>query len=139
MLRLTAIALCLATPALADLRQTGLEVVTGWVSIISSADEEKIARTLAPEYQIQRAGGVGYDRDAYLAHGLPTISSDTPPRVEIVEVTGDEDLMVVRWALTIDATVEGGHITRQAPRLTVFRRENEKWMAVAHANFAVPE
>ncbi len=44
--------------------------------------------------------------------------------------------MVVRYTLIVAETVGGVTVERHAPRITVFRREGETWLVVAHANFA---
>jgi ketosteroid isomerase-like protein len=44
--------------------------------------------------------------------------------------------MVVRYVLSLNATVDGKEEQRSAPRLTVFRRDGDRWLVVAHANFA---
>ena len=53
-----------------------------------------------------------------------------------VSVTGNADLLVVRYEVTIDSTRKGKTVQRHAPRLTVFRKQGDAWLVVAHANFA---
>ncbi len=118
----------------ADLQAEGLRAVTAWVGAVTSGDRETVAAVLAPEFQIVRDNGVAYDRDRYLAVGLPKIAA-TPPISDLV-ATGTGDLMVVRYVLVIDATVGGAAMQQKAPRLTVFRRDGDRWLVSAHANFA---
>jgi ketosteroid isomerase-like protein len=56
-----------------------------------------------------------------------------------VVATADGDVMVVRYLLVISETIDGEPVTRQAPRLTVFRQQDGRWLVAAHANFATPE
>lgn len=44
--------------------------------------------------------------------------------------------MVVRYVISLKASAEGKLMQRNAPRLTVFRRDQDRWRVVAHANFA---
>jgi ketosteroid isomerase-like protein len=54
-------------------------------------------------------------------------------------VTGTSDLLVVRYEVTTDQTRAGKRVQRHAPRLTVFRKQGDNWLVVAHANFATLE
>lgn len=111
--------------------------VKAFIEAVASADGQAIAAILAPEYQIMRADGVGYDREGYLAGGLPKIDNNSLEwRFENLVATASDDLMVVRYHLVIDETIDHRPVTRRAPRLTVFRRDGEDWRVVAHANFA---
>ncbi len=111
------------------------KAVSSWVAAVTSGDKSVVAAVLAPEFQIVRDNGVAYDRDQYLAGDLPKIAA--PPPVSELVATGGGDVMVVRYVLTIDATVGGAAMQARAPRLTVFRRVGGKWLVSAHANFAV--
>ena len=110
------------------------KAVATWVAAVTSGDRSAMAAVLAPEFQIVRDNGVAYDRDRYLAGDLPKIAA--PPPVSELVATGAGDVMVVRYVLTIDATVGGAAMQARAPRLTVFRRVGGKWLVSAHANFA---
>ena len=110
------------------------KAVAAWVAAVTSGDKSAVAAVLAPEFQIVRDNGIAYDREQYLAGELPKIT--TPPPVSELVATGEGDVMVVRYVLTIDATVDGAAMQARAPRLTVFRRVDWKWLVSAHANFA---
>jgi len=128
---LFALLLLLALPARAG---EGEDAVAAWVAALTSGDDARIAATLAPEFQVQRADGAGYTKAEYLAGGLPKLSG-APAITGLVE-TRDGDLMVVRYALDIGGTLDGKAIAGRAPRLTVFRKAGGAWLVVAHANFA---
>ena len=118
----------------ADIQGDGMRAVTAWVAAVASGDKSTVAAILAPEFQIVRDNGVAYDRDQYLASGLPKI--DGLPKVDGLVATETGDVLVVRYVIVLDATVKGASMQSKAPRLTVFRREGDRWLVTAHANFA---
>jgi ketosteroid isomerase-like protein len=136
-LALTATAL--AGPGLAD----GIEgdaaqdLLLGWTAAVGSGDADRVASVLAPEFQLMRGDGTGYDAAAYLAGGFPVYAAS--PAIEKIVETSAGDIRVIRYWLVLDAAVEGGTLTRHAPRLTVFRNIDGAWYVSAHANFASPE
>ena len=75
----------------------------------------------------------------YLATGLPRIPS-VPVVANLVATAHNNSLMVVRYTITLppETTIGGEAVAPMAPRLTVFRREGDKWLVSAHANFAQP-
>lgn len=112
--------------------------VEAWLGAVASGDRSRIEAVLAPEFQLQRADGTGYDKAGYLAQGLPEIPS--VPEISGLAATVEGDVMVVRYTLTLRprTIIGGGPVTPTAPRLTVFRRQGDKWLVAAHANFAEP-
>jgi hypothetical protein len=101
------------------------------------AGPDAVATILAPEYQIMRNNGVGYDREGYIAKGAGTVSARPDFSHSDIVATAHDDIMVVRYILRIDETIDGAPVRKSAPRLTVFRKIDGKWMVVAHANFGV--
>jgi ketosteroid isomerase-like protein len=118
----------------AGIQAEGAQAVAAWVAAVSSGDKDTVAAILAPEFQILRDNGVTYDRDGYLASNLPKI--DAPLQVDELFATGGGDAMVVRYVLVGRLTVDGAEVAAEAPRLTTFRRDGDKWMVASHANFA---
>lgn len=118
-----------ATPAAKE----ALDAFTG---AVASGEVDTIAEVLAPEFQIMRANGVGYDREGYLASRLPKIDEAMGWDYENVVTTTAGDRMVIRYILVISETIDNRSVERRAPRLTVFRRDGDQWLMVAHANFA---
>ncbi len=110
------------------------KAVETWVGAVASGEVETVRKVLAPEFQILRADGSAHDAEGYLAGGMAKIES--VPGIADLVVTGYGDHMIVRYALTLEASVDGKHMQDKAPRLTVFRRKNDSWLVVAHANFA---
>ncbi|HEY6632732.1 MAG TPA: nuclear transport factor 2 family protein [Rhizobiaceae bacterium] len=104
-----------------------------WIEAIMTGDPAKVDGVLAPEYQILRADGSGHDRAGYLQalpkHNVQTVFSD-------IIATGDGDIMVIRYRIETDQTVEGKVVKGVSPRLSVFRKQDGAWLLSAHANFA---
>jgi ketosteroid isomerase-like protein len=116
-------------------RAAAQEAIQAFIGAVASADPVAVEAVLAPEFQIMRAGGVGYDRQAYLTEGLPVVTL-AAWEVEDLSATATGDLLVALYYLVIDETIDGQRVAKRAPRLTVFRRDAEHWRVVAHANFA---
>ncbi|MDE0539991.1 MAG: nuclear transport factor 2 family protein [Rhodospirillales bacterium] len=98
-----------------------------------------LEKILAPEYQLMRGNGVGFDRDGYISRGVGTVSIKRGFSPEEIVVTRSGGIMVVRYMLRITETIDGKPVAKRAPRLTVFRNIGGKWMVTAHANFAVTQ
>ncbi len=124
-------------PAVADsdLAATARSAVSTFVEAVI-AGPDTLAPVLAPEYQLLRADGTGYAREDYLARGAGTVSIAPVYAVEDIVATSAGGLLVARYMLHIDGTIEGEAVARRAPRLTVFRMIDGQWKVVAHANFA---
>jgi ketosteroid isomerase-like protein len=110
------------------------KAVEAWVDAVASGDPEKVRAVLAPEFQIVRSDGSAHDFAGYLAGGMSKL--DDVPQIAELAVTGYGDQMIVRYVLTLEGSVDGKHMQDKAPRLTVFRRNADGWLVVAHANFA---
>lgn len=104
-----------------------------WLEAIMGGPEA-LEGVLAPEFQIQRFDGTGYDRAGYIGGGLATITDIHG--ITDLTVTVNEDLLVTRYILAVGETINGVAIERESPRLTVFRKVDDVWLVVAHANFA---
>lgn len=125
-----------AQPADQDMEAEILAALDGWFGAVASGDPALIADYLAPEYQIQRANGDGYDRETYLTSNLPVIADI--PAIEGLVLTANGDLVVARYVLVVDEFIDGAQVNPFAPRLTVLRRDGDDWLIVAHANFSNP-
>lgn len=113
------------------------EAVQQWLSALKTGNAENVREVLAPEFQIVRSDGTAYGAEEYLASGLPKI--DTVLGVEEIVATGFGDHMIVRYGLGVKESLNGKLIDGTAPRMTVFRRQGDTWLVVAHANFARPQ
>src|SRR4051794_26324001 len=70
----------------ADLQAQGMAALkTFWTAIVAGTPAA-IAPVLAPEYQIQRADGSGYDKESYLKSELPKVAAI--PEFTSVKITG---------------------------------------------------
>jgi ketosteroid isomerase-like protein len=117
-----------------QLEEKAKKAVEAWASAVASGNAEIVRKFLAPEFQILRSDGKAYDKAQYLAGGMSKI--DSIISVQDVFATEHGDLMVVRYVISLKASADGGTMQRSAPRLTVFRRNGDRWLVVAHANFA---
>lgn len=107
--------------------------VMGWLDALATDDPAAVARMLAPEFQILRADGSGYDRASYLAN-LPKFGG--VPDITDMVFTSEGDLLVLRYKLRLEQKIADKPVQVLAPRLSVLRRVESVWLMVAHANFA---
>ena len=117
-----------------ELQTEGQAAVQAWVDAVVSGDVARIEAVLAPEFQILRSDGTAYDKETYLKSNLPRFPN--VPVMSKLVVTGNGDLLVARYVLTTGGVLANGVEQPQAPRLTVFRKDGDTWLVVAHANFA---
>jgi hypothetical protein len=123
-----------AASAADDMTETARGLLVAFTQAVLDGPDA-LAPMLAPEYQIMRTNGVGYDRDGYLNRGAGTVSAQPGFSHEDLVVTVDDDVLVVRYFLSINETIDGKPVKRRAPRLTVFRKIDTEWKVVAHSNF----
>ena len=121
----------------ADVQAQGMAALQVFLAAAVAGTPQAFDPVLAPEYQIERADGSGLDKEGYLKSNLPKFAA--MPEVSNVKVTGTGDILVVRYEITLDATRNGKRVQRHALRLTVFRKQGDSWLVVAHANFATLE
>ncbi len=132
----------IAVSAADDMTETARAALVAFTEAVLAGPETLaplLAPLLAPEYQIMRANGVGYDRDGYLDRGAGTVSARPDFSHENLVVTAVDEVMVVRYLLRIDETIDGKPVKRRAPRLTVFRKIDAVWKLVAHSNFGATQ
>jgi hypothetical protein len=123
-------------PKLENPSRTGRELVTAWLTALQEGDSEEIAASLAPNFQIQRADGSYSNRAEYIAN---------PAKVDSF-ILGDQvvgkqrgDTLSVRWAVEVDEIINGQAFKQgEAPRLTGFAWNGERWQIVTYANFNLP-
>lgn len=113
--------------------EEALKALEPWVDAVFTGDPAVVEKVLAPEFQILRSDGIGYDKTGYLQalpkHRIRSKFSD-------IAATGTADLMVVRYRIETDQTIGGKEVRGVSPRLSVFRLEEGRWLICAHANFA---
>jgi type II secretory pathway pseudopilin PulG len=130
-----------AAPAIAAeasaLDSNAMAALNAWWGALVAGTPAAIGAVLAPEFQIMRADGSGYDRAGYLGSSLPKVAAI--PEFSKMTVTGNGDNLVVRYYVTVTETRDGKTVQRHAPRLTAFRKDSGNWLVVAHANFATLE
>ncbi len=126
-----------AEMSVAERDAAGLAANTAWWGALVEGTVPALDAVLAPEFQIMRADGSSYDKQEYLASALPKVAAI--PAFSQMTVTGQGDLLVVRYWVTVKETRNGETVEAHAPRLTVFRRDGDTWLVSAHANFATLE
>jgi hypothetical protein len=117
-----------------DLTETARAVLIAYTKA-TLAGSKVLSPMLAPEFQIMRTNGVGYDRAGYLNRGVRTIFAEPDFSHEDIVATVHGDIMVVRYFLRINEVILGNPVKKRAPRLTVFRQVAGAWKVVAHSNF----
>lgn len=105
-----------------------------WTDALFSGDPEKVASILAPEFQILRGNGEGFSKDDYLRN-LP-VQNKKIVWSNLV-ATGNAQLLVLRYRAEVDQVIDGKATVGEAPRLSVFRHDDNIWLMVAHANFSI--
>ena len=133
-----AFAAAMATGATADdtaaLEAEAQKALQTIFAALMTGDPEKVRPFLAPEYQVQRSDGKGYDKEQYLALSIPKIVA--MPVFRDLAITRNGDIVVVRLMIEIEETIEGKVADRVSPQLMVFRITPDGWQVVAAANFA---
>jgi ketosteroid isomerase-like protein len=107
--------------------------ILGWLTALASHDPATVARVLAPEFQIMRSDGSGFDAKTYLDN-LPKFKGK-PEIIDLAVGAGDA-LIVARYNLKLDQKIGDKPVQSLAPRLSVFRQAGGSWLIAAHANFA---
>ena len=121
----------------ADLQAKTEAAIQSFIGAVMSGDPDKLAAVLAPEFQIQRADGSHFDAKAYPDSILPIIAA--MPDIEKLVVTAAGNTVVATYVINVNMTRDGSVVEAYAPRMTVFRKDGDKWLVVAHGNFAALE
>ena len=114
-------------------RIEALKALDPWADALATGDPAKIEKVLAPEFQIVRSNGSGHDKTSYLT-SLP--KQRIRSKFSDIVATGAGDIMVLRYRIETDQTIEGKEVKGISPRLSVFRKVNDRWLISAHANFS---
>ena len=128
-----AVSLALSAPAFADEADDAAAAVKAWLDALASNDAAAVTAVLAPEFQVQRSDGRGFTREEYLAGGR-TRQVKAPVARDLVASEAD-GVLVVRYVMEVEQVADGRTIVGAAPRLTVFRKVDGRWLVVAHAAY----
>ena len=120
--------------AQSDLEAQARPAVEAWLNAVYKRDPAMLDAVLAPEFQLMRADGTTFEKAGYIASTLPIF--ETAPEVQDLAITGTEDLFVARYLVNAKQTRDGVALQTTAPRLSVFRKDGDKYLLVAHGNFA---
>jgi hypothetical protein len=113
--------------------EEALKALDPWADALLTGDPAKVEKVLAPEYQILRSDGSGHDKTSYLK-SLP--KQKIRSKFSDIVATGTGNVMVLRYRIETDQVIEGKEVKGISPRLSVFRRDGDRWLICAHANFA---
>lgn len=109
------------------------DAVKAWLDALASNDEAAVTAVLAPEFQVQRSDNRGFTREEYLAGGRTR--QVKPPVARDLIATEADGVLVVRYVMEVEQVADGKTIVGAAPRLTVFRKVDGRWLVVAHAAY----
>ena len=107
--------------------------IDSFLEAVFSGDPAKVDQVLAPELQILRSDGKSDDKVSYLG-ALP--KHKERPATSRLKVTGHGSVFVATYSIKTDQTIGGRPVEAISPRLSVFRKEGNRWLIAAHANFA---
>lgn len=113
--------------------EEALKALDPWADALLTGDPAVIEKVLAPEFQILRSDGSGHDKASYLK-SLPR--QRVRSKFSDIVATGTADVMVLRYHIDTDQTIDGKEVKGISPRLSVFRKDGDRWLISAHANFA---
>jgi len=125
-----AVSLALSAPAFAA---DADDAVKAWLDALASNDAAAVTAVLAPEFQVQRSDNRGFTREEYLAGGRTR--QVKPPVARDLIATEADGVLVVRYVMEVEQIADGKTIVGAAPRLTVFRKVDGRWLVVAHAAY----
>ncbi len=123
-------------PVLEDPSATGRELITKWLTALKDRDLESIDAQLAPNFQIRRANGSTADKEQYLQS--PAVVTSFELSENFVGLQHGQTLSL-NWAIKVASTIDGvTYSNSEAPRMTSFEWNTDKWQIVAYANFNAP-
>ena len=125
-----------AAPTLSDPSATGRALVLAWLTALQLGDTASLDSQMAPNFQLQRADGTFATKAEYLA---------SPAKIASFELTDNvvglahANTLTVRWAVKTAGEINGVTVpNREAPRLTGFEWNGERWQIITYANFNAP-
>ena len=107
--------------------------IDSFLEAVFSGDPARVDQVLASELQILRSDGKSDDKVSYLG-ALP--KHKERPATSGLKVTGHGSVFVATYSIKTDQTIGGQPVEAVSPRLPVFRKEGDRWLIAAHANFA---
>ena len=113
--------------------EMALKALDPWADALLTGDPAVVEKVLAPEFQILRSDGSAHDKLSYLK-ALPR--QRIRSQFSDIVATGTGNVMVLRYHIDTDQTIDGKEVKGVSPRLSVFREDADHWLICAHANFA---
>lgn len=127
-----------AMPQTAAAEAAGLDAeaqraIDSFLEAMFSGDPAKFDQVVAPEFQILRSDQESDDKVSYLG-ALP--KHKQRPATSGLKVTSYGRILVTTYSMKSDRTIGGQPVEAVSPCLSVFRKEGDRWLIAAHANFA---
>lgn len=107
--------------------------IDSFLEAVFSGDPVKLDQVVAPEFQILRLDQKSDDKVSYLGD-LP--KHKERPATSGLKVTGHGRVFVTTYSIKTDQTIGCQSVEAVSPCLSVFRKEEDRWLIVAHANLA---
>ena len=107
--------------------------IDSFLDALFTGDPVEVDKVLGREFQILRSDGKSYDKVSYLG-ALPKHS--VRPVTSGIKATGHDGVLVATYTIKTEQTIDGQPVEAISPRLSVFHKEADRWLIVAHANFA---
>ena len=102
-----------------DLEAQARQALSKLFDALTSGDPERVRPFLAPESQIVRSNSAAYDKEQYLARGIPRIESK--PVFNDLVITRNGDIVVTRMRMRNEETLDGKKTESDAPQMNVIR------------------
>lgn len=113
--------------------EDAISSINAFLGALHTGDPAKVEELLAPSFQIMRSDGSTFDKVGYLKV-LP--KSNALSSFSGVRITDHGDTFVASYTVTSDQTIKGKPVEAISLRLSVFQKIEDRWLIVAHANFA---
>lgn len=121
-----------AAPTYKKVDQEGSKLVTKFMQLLQDRDIKGLQNFMSPAFNIQRADGTGFGKDAYLK-ALPEIQNFT---ISKLHASQSQSVISVRYLLNADGQAAGKtYSPGAAPRISSFAWNGCQWQISSHANF----
>jgi uncharacterized protein (TIGR02246 family) len=117
-------------------------VVDQWLSVTRAGDIETVLSLMADDIVFLVAGQPSFGKEEFrqssAEHADKSLEFDGTSDIREIKVLGDH-AYIVNW-LTVEMKPEGSErMNFSGYTLSIFRKENGKWLLARDANFVAPE
>lgn len=123
-----------ATPGIVENPEAlGKRLTMRFFVLLQKSDVPGLRNFLAPDFQLQRANGLGDTKSSYLKKDLPDIEMFNLRKLH-TRMSGST--LTVRYQARVAGSAAGGNYTENyAPRISSFSYCSGQWQLTSHANF----